>query len=354
MTGEKTISKFRLSEDLSPYIIAEIGVNHGGDLSLAKRQIKEAAEGGAHAAKFQTYKADLLASRHSPAYWDTNKEPTKSQRELFAKYDGFGEQDYIELADYCSQMNLHFLSTPFDLNSIEFLTPLVPAFKIASADITNVPLIRQCSSKGKPMILSTGASSLPEIEFAVKTAREAGAESIALLHCVLNYPTPPTNAQLAMIPVLKRVFPDCHIGYSDHVVPDQTLSALEMATMLGSTILEKHFTHDKTLAGNDHYHAMDKADLQVFTSRLARFTELFGHPTPDLKLQAQARLHARRSVLAARDISAGELLTHDNLIAKRPGNGISPIHWDELIGRRANRDLTEDERIAWRDLDEDS
>ena len=155
------------------------------------------------------------------------------------------------------------MSTPFDLDAVDFLNPLMPAFKVASADITNVPLIRKCAKQGKPLIMSTGAATLAEIEFALQTAKDAGATEISILHCVLNYPTPEENAQLGMIEVLKRVYPEQIIGYSDHVCPDETISALEVACLKGACILEKHFTHDKTLPGNDHYHAMDKEDLKL-------------------------------------------------------------------------------------------
>ena len=175
-----------MREKFNPYIIAEIGVNHEGDIALAKRLIREAKDGGAHAAKFQSYKANKIASKNSPAYWDQSKEPTDSQFKLFQKYDGFGEAEYKELAEYCRTLGIDFMSTPFDLDAVDFLAPLMPAFKIASADITNVPLIRKCAGTGKPLIISTGAATLSEIELALTTAKQAGARNVALLHCVLN------------------------------------------------------------------------------------------------------------------------------------------------------------------------
>lgn len=346
------INKFQVGDSLRPYIIAEIGVNHEGSMDLAKRLIDEAAQGGAHAAKFQSYKAAKIASKHSPAYWDTSKEPTQSQYKLFQKYDAFGEEEYIELARYCKSKDIDFMSTPFDLDAVDFLDPLMSAFKVASADITNVPLIRKCASKGKPVIMSTGASTLPEIEFAVNTAREAGAASISLLHCVLNYPTPKENAQLGMINVLRRIFPDCVIGYSDHVVPDTTISALEAGMLLGAAILEKHFTYDKTLPGNDHYHAMDRQDLMSFCKKADIYRTLISGDSKNLDIEQAARLHARRSVVAACDIKTGDVLTEDNLIAKRPGHGISPVNWDFLIGMRVISDIAEDELISWECLTE--
>ena len=175
-----SIGNFKLDNVYNPYIIAEIGVNHEGDLSLAKKLIKQAAIAGAHAAKFQTYKAETLASKNSPAYWDKSKEKTNSQYALFKKYDGFDHKEYKELANYCSKCNIDFLSTPFDLEAVDLLGDLVPVFKIASADITNIPLIRKCAKYKKPIIMSTGASSLEEISNAVNEIYNAGNKKIVL------------------------------------------------------------------------------------------------------------------------------------------------------------------------------
>ncbi len=343
---------FQNKDHLSPYIIAEIGVNHEGSMAIAKRQIEEAKLGGAHAAKFQTYKAEKIASKNSPAYWDQSQEPTDSQFKLFKKHDSFGSKEYIELAKHCEAIGIDFLSTPFDLDAVDFLNPMMHLFKIASADITNIPLIRKCAATGKPLIMSTGAATLAEIEFAITTAKQAGASNITLLHCVLNYPTPEENAQLGYIKNLQRVFPNHAIGYSDHVVPDHTISALEMASIMGCQVLEKHFTHDKSLPGNDHYHAMDQHDLKRFCEKLASYKQLNGHQNEkDLTLEKAAIKHARRSIVAAKNIEAGEVFDENNLIAKRPGNGISPIHWDEIIGKHATTDIPEDSLLTWSQVD---
>lgn len=347
MSQEIKLPSFTISDPLNPYIIAEIGVNHEGDMELAKQLIREAKEGGAHAAKFQSYKAEKIASKNSPAYWDTSKEPTDSQYKLFKKYDGFGEEQYKELAKYCNEIGIDFLSTPFDLEAVDFLNPLMPLFKVASADITNIPLIRKCSSTGKPLVMSTGASSLAEIQMAVDIAKEAGATEIVLLHCVLNYPTPEDHAQLGMIQVLKRAFPDCMIGYSDHVVPDEAISALEVAVLSGCVVLEKHFTHDKKLPGNDHYHAMDKTDLAQFVKKLTTYKTLVSTENKDLSKESAARKHARRSIVINGEVKKGEVFTEDNLIAKRPAHGISPIHWDEVVGSKAACDLEDDTILQW-------
>lgn len=337
-----------------PYVIAEIGVNHGGSLELAKRLIDLAKEGGADAAKFQTYKAATLASKHSPSYWDTSKEPTRSQFELFKKYDGFGQAEYQALARHCQAVDIDFVSTPFDAASVDFLDPLMPFYKIASADITNTPFLRQVAAKGKPVLLSTGASTLGEIDGAVATLRAAGCRDLVLLHCVLNYPTPNEQAHLRMMVGLKRAYPEVVLGYSDHTLPDEAMTSLTTAHLLGAAVIEKHFTHDKTLPGNDHYHAMDVHDLRRFVQRMDLAHELLGEgehkqPTPT---EAPARANARRSIVLARDVSAGQVLQESDLTYKRPGTGVSPLHWDEVIGRRAAHALEADHVLQWHDLAE--
>jgi N-acetylneuraminate synthase len=334
-----------------PYVIAEIGVNHEGDLGLAKRLIDLAKEGGADAAKFQSYKAGRIASRDSPAYWDTAKEKTRSQFELFSKYDAFGPEQYAALAAHCTQVGIDFISTPFDSGAVDFLEPLVPFYKIASADITNVPLLRQVAAKGKPVLLSTGASTLGEIDMAVATLNAAGCENPVLLHCILNYPCPAANAHLNMIGGLLRAYPQSVIGYSDHVVPDERMLVLSAAWLKGALVLEKHFTHDKSLPGNDHYHAMDVDDLRRLQQNIDLLQEVVGqsHKRP-LPEEAPAREHARRSIVIDRSMKAGQTITAHDVTYKRPAHGVSPLFWDQIIGRTIARDLDEDHVLKWEDL----
>lgn len=333
-----------------PYVIAEAGVNHEGSMDIAKRLIDEAAEGGADAIKFQTYKAETLASKDSPAYWDTSKEPTPSQYELFKKHDGFWKNECEQLKKHCDAAGIAFLSTPFDVESAHFLNDLMDIYKISSSDITNKPFIRELCSFGKPIILSTGAADLHEIAEAVSWIEACG-NKLALLHCVLNYPTADENAALGMIPALKQAFPQYTIGYSDHTLPDD-MHILVTATLLGARVLEKHFTHDKTLPGNDHYHAMDKHDLKHFRERmgaiLASVGEMRLRALPD---EAPARQHARRSLVSARAIAKGQVITAEDLTWKRPAHGISPRNYDEVLGMKARHDLPEDTVLAWRDFE---
>ena len=332
-----------------PFIIAEAGVNHEANMDLAKRLIMEAKEGGADAIKFQTYRADTLACKYSPAYWDLKKEPVKSQHELFKKYDKFWKDEFVEIKKYCDITGIEFLSTPFDFESATFLNDLMDVFKISSSDITNKPLIQFTCDFGKPVILSTGASNVDEIREAVGWIESKG-NPLALLHCVLNYPTEETNANLAMILDLKRIFPKNIIGYSDHTMPDD-MKVLEIASLLGASIIEKHFTHDKTLPGNDHYHAMEKEDLKKFNERLGQILKVLGdgrkHSLPS---EEPARQNARRSLVAKRNIVAGQEITSDNIAWKRPGTGISPKEIDKVLKRKTAKNIPEDTILHWEDF----
>lgn len=340
------LNSYRKDEISKPYIIAEAGVNHEGSMDLAKRLIDEAQEGGAHAIKFQTYKAETIASKDSPYYWDIEKEPTRSQYELFKKYDKFWKKEYEELKKYCDKAGIEFLSTAFDAESAKFLNDLMPVFKISSSDITNFPFIELQCSFGKPVILSTGASHLWEVQEAVDIIERAG-NRLCLMHCVLNYPTPNKNANLGMIWDLRSKFPQHVPGYSDHTLP-QGMEVIKDAALLGAAVIEKHFTHDKTLPGNDHYHAMDKEDLKVFWKKWDLTAELLGGFTlTSLPDEEPARRNARRSLVAAKNIPAGKRIEESDLTWKRPAHGISPKFLKELIGKKAIHAISEDEVLKW-------
>ncbi|MDA9767504.1 N-acetylneuraminate synthase family protein [Candidatus Pelagibacter sp.] len=337
-------------EITKPYIIAEAGVNHEGSIEIAKRLIDEAADAGANAIKFQTYKASTLASKDSPAYWDLAEEPTKSQFELFSKHDKFWKKEMVELKKYCDEVDLEFMSTPFDMESAKFLDDLMDVYKISSSDITNKPFIEYICGFNKPIILSTGAANLLEIQEAVDWIEKYG-NPLALLHCILNYPTLDENANLGMIKGLKKAFPKKIIGYSDHTLPKK-MKTLEIATLLGATILEKHFTHDKSLPGNDHYHAMDKDDLKIFCQNLNEIFNLLGNfKVGALNEEILAIKNARRSLVASKLIKKGEIVKVEHLTFKRPANGISPKFIDEVLGKIAKEDITEDSILNWEMLE---
>ena len=332
-------------------LIAEIGVNYYDIaaqrgitlLEAAKLMISEAADAGVHAVKFQSYKADTLAAKQSPSYWDTSEEPTLSQYELFAKFDSFGPQEYKELSDYCQTQGVEFLSTAFDVASADYLDKMMAVYKISSSDLNNLPFIRHQARKQKPMLLSVGASNADEIDAAVTAIREVNEQPLALLHCVLEYPTPYEHANLNKITSLRLRYPELLCGYSDHTKPDQELWVLKTAYTLGAVIIEKHFTLDKSLKGNDHYHAMDPDDIRVLLKGVKMIDTLRGSgDLVCLESEQQARANARRSIVSAVDIFAGTVLTDDLLTFKRPGSGISPVQLSTVVGKRAAVDIPQD------------
>ena len=339
-----------------PYLIAEIGVNYYDTakelgitpLEAAKLYVKEVADAGIDCAKFQSYKADTIVSKNSPAYWDTSKEPTKTQYELFQKFDSFGKEEYKILSDYAHSLGIDFTSTPFDYESADYLYDMVDFYKISSSDFSNLPFIKHIAAKGKPIIISVGASYLSEVDEGVRALKEAGCEDITILHCVLSYPTDPKNANLRIIETLKKDFPDVKVGFSDHVAPDPTMMTLATAYMLGAEVIEKHFTLNKTLPGNDHYHAGDPEDFKKAIANFKWIDQILGSSEKTvLECEQVPRREARRSLVLTRDMKAGEVITLDDIMPKRPGTGISPKFTDIVVGRKVLRDLDEDTILTW-------
>lgn len=339
-----------------PYMIAEMGVNFYDTakafgitpLEAAKLYIEKAAEAGVDCAKFQSYKAGTIVSKNSPAYWDTTKEPTKTQYELFLKHDGFGEAEYKELCEYTHSKGMDFTSTPFDYASADYLENMVDFYKISSSDLTNLPFIRHIGSKGKAVYMSVGAAYLSEVDEAIRALKESGCSDIVLFHCVLSYPTNPADANLRVIQTLKKVYPEIRVGFSDHVAPDDTMMTLAAAYMLGAEVIEKHFTLDKTLPGNDHYHAGDPNDFRKAIANFRWIDTVLGDPEKTvLDCEIVPRREARRSLVLTRDMKAGERIQASDVIAKRPGTGISPKLTDIVIGRMVNQDLSEDTVLTW-------
>lgn len=336
----------------APYIIAEIGVNHENSLPAAFKMIDEAKSGGADAAKFQTYSADLLAMKDSPAYWDRSEEPTATQHELFSKFDSFGPEEYVKLADHCRKVGIDFMSTPFDIESAVLLKELVSVFKVASADITNIPLLRYVGSTNKPVILSTGASTLDEIREGVRELREAGAPDVILLHCILSYPTEECDANLQMVSHLRKSFPDLLVGLSDHTRPTRDHRVSVIAYALGARVIEKHFTLNKNQRGNDHYHSMDTDDLRKLVSNLESARTLLGSSSrkEPIESEALARKHARRSLCASDDLPAGHVVRGSDLIALRPVAGIPASEWDRVVGRELSTAVSRGRALQWSNL----
>lgn len=342
--------------DVEPFLIAEIGVNYYdiakkeniSNMEAAKLMVKEAKDAGCGAVKFQSYKADTIASKNSPAYWDMNEEPTTSQYELFKKFDSFGKDEYEEIAEYCESIGIMFLSTPFDFDSVDYLDSFMDVYKISSSDLTNIPFIKSIARKNKPIIISTGASTTKEISDAIKTIEDEENRDIGVMHCVLSYPTAFEDANLLMIKNLKNLYPEYDIGYSDHTKPDSGMLVLTTAYLYGANILEKHFTLDKTLQGNDHYHAMDPYDVRTFFRNIEFIKTINGqYDKVPLECEAAARMQARRSIIANRDIDVGEVITVEDLTFKRPGTGISPNELDNVIGREVKKFIKEDDLLDY-------
>ena len=243
---------------------------------------------------------------------------------------------------------MDFTSTPFDYNSADFLENMVDFYKISSSDLSNLPFIRHIGSKGKPVYISVGASYLSEVDEAIRVLKESGCEDIVILHCVLSYPTDPGNANLRVIETLKKVFPDVRVGFSDHVAPDDTMMTLATAYLLGAEVIEKHFTLDKTLQGNDHYHAGDPEDFRRAINNFKWIDTVLGRPEKTiLECEERPRREARRSLVLTRNMKAGEVITESDIMAKRPGTGIAPKFTDIVIGRTIRMDLEEDTVLTW-------
>lgn len=337
-------------------LIAEIGVNYYdiasklniSNLDAAKLMMREAKDAGIHAVKFQSYKAESLAVKNSPAYWDTTEEPTKSQYELFKKFDSFGEEEYRALKAYADDIGITFLSTAFDNQAVDYLNDMMDIFKISSSDLNNIPFIAYQAKKKKPIILSVGAANLDEIQEAVATIRRYNDLPLVLMHCVLEYPTPYRDANLNKIVSLGKEFLDVYIGYSDHTKPDASLDVIKTAYNLGAAVIEKHFTLDKSLVGNDHYHAMDKEDARKIVEGIQFIDEIRGsYMIESLPAEQAARENARRSLVSRVTIEKGQQITEGMLTYKRPGKGIPPNQINQLLGKKINQSIAADTVLTW-------
>ena len=332
--------------------IAEIGVNHENDIDKAFQMISECSNLGIGAVKFQSYISKKIAADYSPSYWDTSKEKTTSQAKLFSKYDKFLISDYKLLAEYCNEKNIEFMSTPFDVDYVRELEPLVKRYKVASVDLTNHHLLDAICETKKPIIMSTGASSLKEIDESVNFIFNRGTKKLSLLHCVTNYPTPFDEAGLEFISILKKEYPELKIGYSDHTIPKYSQIILLNSIIHGAEIIEKHYTFDKSLPGNDHYHSFDKEDLSKFIDNLniINVSSKY-HGTAN---QSNAIKYARRGSYLVEDIAKGELLTKDHIIALRPQLDFIPINQvSQFYGKKLNQELKKNTGIKKEYFDDD-
>ncbi len=324
-------------------IIAEAGVNHNGSLEIAKQLVRTAKECGADIVKFQTAKLDSLVSKFAEMadYQKANTGKVESQKEMLSKllltFD-----EFTELAEYCKEIGIMFLSTPFDIESIHFLNDMQEIWKIPSGEITNYPYLVEIAKTGKKIILSTGMSEMKEIRAAVELLKENGANDITILHCTTEYPAPLNEVNLNVMTTLKKEF-GCKVGYSDHTKGIEVSFA---AVAMGAEVIEKHFTLDRIMEGPDHKASLEPDELKALVDGIRNIELAKGSfekaPTES---ELKNRSVARKSIVAAKNISDGEVFTEENLTTKRPGSGISPMRWNEVIGTTAKRDFMEDELI---------
>ncbi len=330
---------------MSILIIAEAGVNHNGSLERAKEMALAAKKAGADIVKYQTAVPEQVVSRFAEKA-DYQKQQTgseESQLEMIKKIH-FGFEEHRQLKEYCDEIGIRYLSTPFDLDSIDFLATLdMSVWKIPSGEITNLPYLEKVAALKKPLILSTGMSMLSEIEDALAVLEENGCEDVTLLHCNTEYPTPMEDVNLLAMRDLEEQFA-LPVGFSDHTLG---IEADIAAAALGACVIEKHFTLDKTLEGPDHQASLEPDELEAMVRAIRNIEKALGtsekHVTPS---EAKNRPIARKSIVAKRAIKKGEVFTAENLTTKRPGDGISPMRWYDVLGKEASRDFAEDEKIS--------
>jgi N,N'-diacetyllegionaminate synthase len=333
---EIEIAGRRIGEGRPCLVIAEAGVNHNGDMRIARELVKLAAESGADAIKFQTFAAERLATASAPkaAYQVARTGRDESAQEMLRKLE-LGRAEHLELMGACRREGIMFLSSAFDEESADLLEDLgVEAFKVPSGEVTNLPYLRHLAGKGRPLIVSTGMSTLEEVETAVETIRDAASVPVVLLHCVSLYPAPAAGSNLRAMATMRERF-GIPVGFSDHT---EGIAVALAAVALGANVIEKHFTTDRGLPGPDHAASLEPAELRAMIDGIRRVESALGdgikQPLPE---EAETARVARKSVVAESDIGEGEVIGRDMLTLKRPGTGLPPAKLDWVVGRRARR-----------------
>lgn len=329
------ISNKYIGKSFPTYFIAEAGLNHNGDVNLAKKMIDEAKNANSDAIKFQTYKSENFLTENSK-YFD------------FFKNVELSFEEFKEIKEYADNVGITFLSTPFDFESADYLNKIdVPGFKIASSDVTNLPLIAHIAKMKLPIILSTGLATLDEIDESIKLCHSLQNDQISILHCVADYPAMPEETNLSAMETIREKFP-FPVGYSDN---GESSLVDEVAVSMGADIIEKHFTLDKKLEGPDHSFSIQPDDLKLLISRIRLIEKIRGN---GIKIPSNSeiknKLAIRKSIFASQPILKGDIFSLKNLAIKRPGNGIEPKHWNDLINKKSTRDINKDELIVWDDF----
>lgn len=344
-----SIGDRRIGPEEPVFVIAEAGVNHNGDVALARQLVDVAAAAGADAVKFQTFRASQVVTSTAPkaAYQQRRTAATESQLAMLRRLE-LSPAAHHELAAYCRERGILFLSTPFDEDSADLLDTLgVPLFKIASGEVTNWPFLHFLARKGKPLILSTGMAYLREVDEALRVLRASGNTQVVLLHCLSDYPANPAEVNLRAIQTMATTL-QVPVGYSDHT---PGLEVPLAAVALGACVIEKHFTLDRTLPGPDQAASLDPGELQALVRGIRTVTLALGHGTKQpAPSESHHRVLVRRSLAAACDVTAGTILRDTMLIALRPGSGISPVLVAEVVGRMVTQPLKAGQLLAWSDL----
>lgn len=334
-----------ISENSKIFIIAEAGVNHNGKLKLAKKMIDMAKWAGADAVKFQTFKTENLVTKDAPrADYQKKAVPGKIQFKMLKELE-LSESEFEELRNHCRKRKIMFLSTPFDFQSAEFLNSLsVPAFKISSGDLTNIPFLVYIAKYNRPIILSTGMSTLAEVREAVKAIYFTGNKNLILLHCTSSYPTRFEDVNLKAIDTLKKEF-DILVGYSDHT---QNIEVAVAAVAMGVRVIEKHFTLDKGLLGPDHKASLEPDEFKRMAESIKNIEKAMGDGIKKPRNSEQEiKKVARKSIITAMDISEGTEITQEMLTIKRPGIGIEPKFLSKVLGKKIKKDVLRDKVLTW-------
>lgn len=325
------------------YIIAEAGVNHNGSVELAYKLIDAAKSAGADCIKFQTFNSQEFVSHNAQkAEYQKNTTGEGSQVDMLKKLE-LSYDVFLMLKDYCDKVGICFLSTPFDLKSINFLKSIdMPFWKIPSGEVTNYPYLVELAKTGKPVVMSTGMCEMSEIESAIEVLKDNGTKEIKILHCTTEYPTPYEDVNLKAMQTIKDTF-GYEVGYSDHT---KGIEVPVAAVALGAAIIEKHFTLDRNMEGPDHKASLEPDDLAAMVLSIRHIEKVIGTgiKTPS-KSEKRNIIIARKSIVAAKNIKMGEYLTEENISVKRPGTGISPMRWKEVLGTKAIKNFAEDELI---------
>ncbi len=348
--GAIEINKRLIGQNCEPFIIAEAGINHNGDLDLAKKMVLTAKAAGADAVKFQTFHAEEFIQDATTTYTYTSqgKEVTESMLEMF-KRNEFSVSEWKEIKSFCDEHDILFLSTPQNVSDLMILLEVgVPAIKIGSDDFVNIPLVKRYASEGMPMMLSCGMANSDEIQRTIESIKEKNNNPIVLFLCTSQYPTPPEDVNIRKLNSLHGLYPDLILGLSDHTQGEE---AAIMAVALGATVFEKHFTLDHDLPGPDQWFSSNPNELKKWINSIRTAYKMLG--TSDLKptdKEMEMRELAHRSITAIEDIEVGDIFTDSNLGMRRPGNGMPAYEWDNILGKKAKHSIKKGVQLTQEDI----